>query len=139
VPRIANAQISYFVSIGEYDSASRIANESKLENKYYEMVVPNLISIYTKSGLNATIAILSTCVLPTEGSHWGTEYITDWNDHKEIKTILTKHNEYIDRFMSYLQTVGENDAVKTASVFLSSNYPGGPAAVAKIKAKYGLK
>ncbi len=135
--RAVSAEIDYLVSDGDFDFANQIATEQNLPNVYYDKIVPNLITIYTKHGAAKTILALSSCVLPTEGEPWGGE-LWERFDKEECKIHYAKHNEYIKRLMEYMKLSGDNESIAKVSIFLTTNYEGGTKDVNAIKAKFGL-
>lgn len=135
--RAVSAEIDYLVSDGDFDFANQIATEQNLPNVYYDKIVPNLITIYTKHGAAKTILALSSCVLPTEGEPWGGELWERFNK-EECKIHYAKHNEYIARLMEYMKLSGDNESIAKVSIFLAKNYEGGTKDVNAIKVKFGL-
>lgn len=137
--RITDAEIGYLANEGEFDMAYQIATENDLPDAYYNKVVPNLVSIYTKYGANKTILALSSCVLPIRGKRWGKQYFSDdefyaqkWNDFN------VKHNKNIERLMNYMKLSDDKDNISKVALFLTTEYPNGTKDVNAIKAKFGL-
>ena len=136
VIRVASAQAGFLIAGGDFDLARQIAEECNIPDKYYEKILPNLMTIAQKHGANQAIAAMMSCTLPVQLNPWGAVLIisnAEWNQ------FMSKHNKYIDRFMGYLQISGETEAIKKCAFFLDDNYEGGPKEVAQIKAKYGVK
>ncbi len=133
--RAVSAEIDYLVGEGDFDFANQIATEQNLPDIYYDKIVTNLITIYTKFGANKTILALSSCVLPTEEVRFGVKIALE---KEEIKTIIVKHNDHITRLMEYMKLAGDNESVAKVSIFLAKNYEGGTKDVNAIKAKFGL-
>ena len=137
--RITHAEIGYLANEGEFDMAYQIATENNLPDAYYNKVVPNLVSIYTKYGANKTILALSSCVLPIRGKRWGEQYFSndefyaqEWNDFN------VKHNKNIERLMNYMKLSDDKDNISKVALFLTTEYHNGTKDVNAIKAKFGL-
>ena len=120
-------------------NAYQIATENNLPDAYYNKVVPNLVSIYTKYGANKTILALSSCVLPIRGKRWGEQYFSndefyaqEWNDFN------VKHNKNIERLMNYMKLSDDKDNISKVALFLTTEYHNGTKDVNAIKAKFGL-
>lgn len=142
VPRVADAQVGYLLAEGEFDLAHQIAQECNIPDKYYNKILPNLMSIAQKHGNDQAIAAMMSCTLPIRGKRWGELYISDdasFGGDERWKQFITTHNNYIDRFMGYLQISGDIESIKKCALFLNDTYEGGTKEVAKIKAKYGIR
>ena len=137
--RITDAEIGYLANEGEFDMAYQIATENNLPDAYYNKVVPNLVSIYTKYGANKTILALSSCVLPIRGKRWGKQYFSTWeSDDQEWNDFNVKHNKNIERLMNYMKLSDDKDNISKVALFLTTEYPNGTKDVNAIKAKFGL-
>lgn len=139
--RVVSAEIKFLIGEGEFELARQIADENTQQDKYYELLMPNLVTLYDKFGLDKVRAAVASCPLPVE-DNYGDKYLGSLRfasyDYDKLSAFYTTHNEHLERLMEYMNMAGDKELHKIA-IYLSNKCDDGDKTVAKIKAKFRLK
>ena len=139
--RIKAAEIQFLMDEGELELACQIAGEEYMQDKYYELLMPSLEAWYDKIGLDKLRALIASCPLPKQ-DEYGDLYLGSLRfrsyETDKLEAFYTTHNDYLVRLMEYMTMQGD-DELKKVAIYLSNKCEGGDDAVAKIRAKFGIK
>ena len=128
VLKVSQAQISYMIGKGDFETAQDIAYEDKNYAYYFNSILRKLVVIYNDSQYKGVISALVTISIPNIGDE---QEIWDGHSHhysfeqfyqSDINNIITSYNDYLNNLMSYLKANGDDDALQSISSFLKPLY-----------------
>lgn len=128
VVKVSQAQISYLIGKGDFETAQDVAYEDNNYGYYFNCVLRKLVTIYDDYQKKGVVSALVTISIPNIGD---TQEV--WDGHSpyshfshfyqsDINSIISSYNEYLKNLMSYLKANNDDDTLQAISSFLKPLY-----------------